>query len=124
MAERERGFVLLFCITIEIRWSYVSRVGKAGATGWGGGVDRRGSVQKIRRKSDDGGGNKEGDFGRKQEETKECCISTLPFPLSQSLSAIDPDRPLARRIIIFGAKLNKKKKIQTILTRRGGEGTC
>lgn len=72
-------------------------------------MDRRGSVL-LRRKSDDGGGNKEGVFGRKQEETKEGCISTLPFPLSQSLAAIDPDRPLARRIIIFGAKLNKKKK--------------
>lgn len=91
-----------------------------GESGSDGVVDRRGSVPKIRRKSDDGGGNKEGDFGRKQEDTKAGCISTLPFPLSHSLSAIDPDRPLARRIIIFGAKLNKTKKIQTILTKGGG----
>lgn len=56
---------------------------------------------------------KSSDFGSKREETKEGYISTLPFPLSPRLSAIDPVRPQAGCIIIFGAKLNRKKSKQS-----------
>lgn len=98
--------MLLFCITIEIRWSYVSWVGKRS----GGRGDRRGSGQKIRGKSEDGGGNKEQQFWQQTGRNKGGLHFSTTFPSFPSLSAIDPDRPQARCIIIFGATLNKKKE--------------